>query len=144
MLLQLLQRFQASLKASIIISGAIALIIPLSLILMIALHSRGPFIIHWQLRHLRRLGVTASNMADQCDPKYNIPEGAQSGGPIRIKAIYIRPIKSCGHIEVHRALLTKSGFMYDRCFAFAMETGTDANVGMGWRFISQRTNEFQK
>ncbi|KAL5366228.1 hypothetical protein BJX96DRAFT_169762 [Aspergillus floccosus] len=76
-------------------------------------------------------------MADQYDPKYDIPENTVPGGPIRIKAIYIHPVKSCGPIEVHRALLTKIGFLYDRCFAFATEV-PDA-TGPKWRFISQRT-----
>ncbi|KAH8656767.1 hypothetical protein BGZ61DRAFT_510776 [Ilyonectria robusta] len=140
MLLHLLQWFQATLKASTIISGAIALIIPLCIALAVVISTGGVFIAPRHLRHLRRLGVSASNMADQYDPKFDIPEGTTSGGPIRIKAMYIHPIKSCGPIEVNRALLTKSGFMYDRCFAFATEIiKTDTDAGTGWRFISQRT-----
>ncbi|EAU33815.1 predicted protein [Aspergillus terreus NIH2624] len=76
-------------------------------------------------------------MTDQYDPKYNIPEDTVPDGPIRVKAIYIHPVKSCGPVEMHRALLTKTGFLYDRCFAFATEI-TDA-TGSKWRFISQRT-----
>ncbi|KAJ5676726.1 uncharacterized protein N7477_002359 [Penicillium maclennaniae] len=79
-------------------------------------------------------------MADQYNPKYAAPEDTALDGPARIKAIYLHPIKSCGSIEVNRALLTKSGFMYDRCFALASELVTsDADAGSQWRFISQRT-----
>ncbi|KAB2569667.1 hypothetical protein DBV05_g11671, partial [Lasiodiplodia theobromae] len=69
-------------------------------------------------------------MADQYDP--------QSDSSIRIKAIYIHPVKSCGPIELDRALLTKAGFMYDRCFAIATESAR-VDAGLEWRFISQRT-----
>ncbi|KAJ5126744.1 hypothetical protein N7448_007523 [Penicillium atrosanguineum] len=79
-------------------------------------------------------------MADQYDPKFADPEGTALDGPARIKAMYLHPIKSCGSIEVNRALLTKAGFMYDRCFALASEIGTeDADTAPQWRFISQRT-----
>jgi len=87
------------------------------------------------LRHLRKLGLSTnnSNMKDQYNSKYAIPEETANNGPIRIKSIYIHPVKSCGPIELNRALLTKTGFMYDRCFAVAAETDGK------WRFISQRT-----
>ncbi|KAF7588931.1 hypothetical protein BBP40_005009 [Aspergillus hancockii] len=79
-------------------------------------------------------------MADQYDPKFDAPEGTTSNGPARVKAIYIHPVKSCAPVEVNRALLTKTGFMYDRCFAFATEAvRKDTLEGSKWRFISQRT-----
>ncbi|KAM0426341.1 hypothetical protein ACHAPT_008382 [Fusarium lateritium] len=95
---------------------------------------------HRKLRHLHRLGVSSSNMTDQTDPKFDVPEGTATDAPIRIKAIFIHPVKSCGPIELERALLTKTGFMYDRCFAIATEVArTDTEGGSVWRFISQRT-----
>lgn len=79
-------------------------------------------------------------MADQYDPKFGLPLGTTVDGPPRIKAIYLHPVKSCGPVEVNRALLTKAGFMFDRCFALATKTinGEDAAASQ-WRFISQRT-----
>lgn len=82
------------------------------------------------LKYLHKVGVTTSNMTDQYDP--------QSDTSIRIKALYIHPVKSCGPIEMDRALLTKAGFMYDRCFAIATESAR-LDAGLEWRFISQRT-----
>lgn len=87
-------------------------------------------------------------MADQHDPKYDAPEDTKPGpgpGPVRIKAMYIHPVKSCAPVELERALLTKTGFMYDRCLSFAAETiikdSTEAASDSlsEWRFISQRT-----
>ncbi|KAF4458298.1 molybdopterin cofactor sulfurase [Fusarium albosuccineum] len=93
-----------------------------------------------KLRNLQRIGVSSSNMTDQTDPKFDMPEGSAGDGPIRIKAIFIHPVKSCAPIELDRARLTKTGFMYDRCFAIATEvTRPDTNEGSIWRFISQRT-----
>ncbi|GLI76256.1 hypothetical protein PoHVEF18_004527 [Penicillium ochrochloron] len=79
-------------------------------------------------------------MADQYDPKFGLSPGTTADGSPRIKAIYLHPVKSCGPVEVDRALLTKTGFMYDRCFALATKTinGDDAAVSK-WRFMSQRT-----
>lgn len=93
-----------------------------------------------RLRNLRRLGIAASNMADQTDPKFDIPEASSVDAPIRVKALFIHPVKSCGPIELDRAVLTKTGFMYDRCFAIATEVArADIEGGSIWRFISQRT-----
>jgi uncharacterized protein YcbX len=79
-------------------------------------------------------------MADQYDPKFGLPSGAAVHKPPRIKAIYLHPVKSCGPVEVNRALLTKTGLMYDRCFAFATKTiNSDDTAASKWRFISQRT-----
>ncbi|KAJ4308070.1 hypothetical protein N0V84_012315 [Fusarium piperis] len=79
-------------------------------------------------------------MADQTNPKFGVPEGTSTDAPIRIKAIFIHPVKSCGPIELDRAVLTKTGFMYDRCFAIATEVARpDTEEGSIWRFISQRT-----
>ncbi|OKO98249.1 hypothetical protein PENSUB_9347 [Penicillium subrubescens] len=79
-------------------------------------------------------------MADQYDPKFSQSLGTTVNGSPRIKAIYLHPVKSCGPVEVDRALLTKTGFMYDRCFALATKTVTgDDAAASKWRFISQRT-----
>jgi uncharacterized protein YcbX len=79
------------------------------------------------------LSAVHSNLADETDDKYDTPEDVTSG-PIRVKALCIHPIKSCRPIELQRAILTKTGFAYDRCFTFVV--GKNAE---DWRFISQRT-----
>lgn len=120
--------------------GAIALILLLSILLALVIQSGNIHTTHRRLRHLQRLGLTTSNMADQYNPKFGLPPGTAVEGLARIKAIYLHPIKSCGPIEVDRALLTKTGFMYDRCFAFATETANNDNAAASkLRFISQRT-----
>ena len=93
-----------------------------------------------QLRNLRRQGVESSNMQDQSDSQYDLPAGASSKAPIRIKAIFIHPIKSCAPVELNRTQLLKSGFFLDRFFALATEVNRPASEGGPiWRFISQRT-----
>lgn len=140
MLLQLLQCLPGILKALISIHGAMALMLPLSLALAVVIRTGNNFKTRRELKHLRKIGVSTSNMADQYDPQYDAPEGVEIDTPIRIKALYIHPIKSCGAIEVNRALLTKTGFMYDRCFAIATEGPKKGDeAGLEWRFISQRT-----
>lgn len=100
--------------------------------------------IAWPLTGLRQLGThKRSNLVDQYDTRYaddNDDDNKTDQRRMRIKALYIHPIKSCRRIELDRALLTKSGFAYDRCFAFAAEEqhmGPDGKPG--WRMISQRT-----
>lgn len=142
MLLQLLQSLQGTLDPSTIIYGTTALVLLLSLVLTYIIQTGNISTTRRALKHLRKVGLssTTSNMADQYDPKYDALEdtAARNDEPIRIKSIYIHPVKSCGPVEVNRALLTKSGFMYDRCFSLATENEkTDA--GSKWRFISQRT-----
>ncbi|KAF5608456.1 uncharacterized protein FSUBG_4674 [Fusarium subglutinans] len=93
-----------------------------------------------ELRNLRRQGVSSSNMHDQTHSKYDLPESSESSGPIRVKAIFVHPIKSCAPVELHRAQLLKSGFVWDRCFALATEVNrAESEGGPIWRFISQRT-----
>jgi uncharacterized protein YcbX len=77
---------------------------------------------------------TGSNLDDETDRKYDKAEDDPTPGSIRVKALCIHPIKSCRPIEVKRALLTKTGFAYDRCFSFAIEKTPGE-----WRFLSQRT-----
>ncbi|KAF4340520.1 molybdopterin cofactor [Fusarium beomiforme] len=93
-----------------------------------------------ELRNLQREGVSSSNMSDQTDPKYDLSTNAATDGPIRIKAIFVHPIKSCAPVELNRAQLIKSGFVWDRCFALATEVNrAESEGGPIWRFISQRT-----
>ncbi|KAM0557983.1 hypothetical protein ACHAPJ_005148 [Fusarium lateritium] len=93
-----------------------------------------------ELRELQQEGISSSNMEDQTDPKYDVPEGTTSNGPIRVKALFIHPIKSCAPVELDRALLQKTGFAWDRSFALATEvTRPESEGGPIWRFISQRT-----
>lgn len=140
MLLRVLQELRGALDASTVIRGALALLLPLPLAFAVVIQNGNSHATRRKLRHLRNLGLSTSNMGDQYDTSFNIPEDATADGPVRIKAIYIHPIKSCGPVEVNRALLTKTGFMYDRSFALATETDeTDADGSAKWRFISQRT-----
>ncbi|KAF4958871.1 hypothetical protein FGADI_2073 [Fusarium gaditjirri] len=93
-----------------------------------------------ELRNLRREGVSSSNMSDQSDLRYDLPENSESSSPIRVKAIFVHPIKSCAPVELNRAQLVKSGFVWDRCFALATEVNrAESEGGPIWRFISQRT-----
>ncbi|KJZ79255.1 hypothetical protein HIM_01406 [Hirsutella minnesotensis 3608] len=96
-----------------------------------------------KLRHLKRLGLPAAhgNMSDQYHDQYAVPEASQTKQRLYVKALYIHPIKSCAPIEVSRAVLTKSGLLYDRYFAVAVKDAPkgDADSTPQWRFISQRT-----
>lgn len=88
-----------------------------------------------KLLHLRDVvNDTGSNLDDETDRKYDKAEDDSAPGSVRIKALCIHPIKSCRPIEVKRALLTKTGFAYDRCFSLAIE-----KTPGDWRFLSQRT-----
>lgn len=134
MLLQLVQSLQGLNAATVLYFGITAALL-LSLGFAAIVQNGNTSKTRRSLRNLRRFGLSTgnSNMTDQYSPKYAIPEDIPTNGPIRIKSIYIHPVKSCGPIELNRALLTKTGFMYDRCFAVAAETDGK------WRFISQRT-----
>ncbi|CRL26225.1 Molybdenum cofactor sulfurase, C-terminal [Penicillium camemberti] len=140
MLLQFVQYLQPILRDSMVFYGAIPLTLLLGLALAVVTRSGNTYTTNRELRHLQRLGLTTSNMADQFDPKFSAPNGTPIDGPARIKAIYLHPIKSCGPVEVNSALLTKTGFMHDRCFAFATELvkGDTVEASKG-KFISQRT-----
>ena len=88
-----------------------------------------------KLPHLSNAAVdVGSNLHDETSSRYDKAEDDSKPDTVRIKALCIHPIKSCAPIEVKRALLTKTGFAYDRCFSFA----TEKTPG-DWRFISQRT-----
>ena len=91
-----------------------------------------------KLRNLQKVGLTTSNMIDQYHPKFDHPAGTKVDGLPRIKSIYLHPVKSCGPIEVDRALLTKTGFLFDRCFVLATGPLKEDSTEK-WRFISQRT-----
>ena len=85
--------------------------------------------------HLREVANdTESNLDDETDRRYDKAEDDSTPDLVRIKALCIHPIKSCRPIEVKRALLTKTGFAYDRCFSLAIE-----KTPGDWRFLSQRT-----
>ncbi|KAG8408451.1 hypothetical protein J3458_019486 [Metarhizium acridum] len=145
MLLDILQNLRAVLTPSAIFRGLAVLLVLLSSAAAGVLCTGRNHAVRRELRQLRRVGVSPdqSNMRDQYDAQYDLPPGGSTSRPIRIKAIYIHPVKSFAPIEVDRALLTKSGFMYDRCFAIAAEAvEPDLDTGARkrfWRFISQRT-----
>ncbi|KAJ3499576.1 hypothetical protein NLG97_g214 [Lecanicillium saksenae] len=93
-----------------------------------------------QLRNLRRVQPSRRNMLDQYDARYAAPEGTSVTGPARIKAIFIHPVKSCGPVEVDKAVVTKAGLQYDRCFSFAVDGDSKkSDDAPTLQFISQRT-----
>ncbi|KAM5341574.1 hypothetical protein ACJ41O_014605 [Fusarium nematophilum] len=140
-----LEQWLQSLKASPATYSAIGftILVTVHVILAIAVwtgNSSGP---RSELKQLRRLGISHSNMADQNDPKFDITEDAPANGPVRVKALFIHPVKSCAPIELDRAQLIKTGFMHDRSFAIAAETPQTDERGVPiWRFISQRTKPY--
>ncbi|CAG8298006.1 unnamed protein product [Penicillium salamii] len=138
MLIQLLQSFHISLGD--VLHVAIIIIFLLGIGFAIAVQFGNSYQTHRRLRNLQNVGSVTSKMADQYNPEFGLPPSAGMGGPVRIKSLYLHPVKSCGPIEVDRALLTKTGFMYDRCFALATENyDQDTVAASTWRFISQRT-----
>ncbi|KAF4978530.1 hypothetical protein FZEAL_5102 [Fusarium zealandicum] len=140
---QLAQWLQDSVKASPYTYSAAALtfLLGVHVVFAILIWTDNNAGVRSELKHLQRLGASSSNMTDQNDPRFDIPEDAASDGPIRIKALFIHPVKSCAPIELDRAQLTKTGFKYDRSFALATEVArtADSPAGVTWRFISQRT-----
>ncbi|KAJ4129892.1 hypothetical protein NW768_006862 [Fusarium equiseti] len=119
---------------------ALAIAILLGTPMLIALYLQNGIRPPRELRNLRRQGVEKSNMRDQTDPQYELPAGASNSDTIRIKAIFIHPIKSCAPVELDRAQLLKSGLFLDRFFALATEVNRPQSEGGPiWRFISQRT-----
>jgi hypothetical protein len=140
MLLQYVHSCYATLNAAVVLYGFVIVSLLLGLLVATVAYSGKNAAIRRKLKQLKRLGIHQSNMADQYDPKYESPEGTALDGLPRVKAIYIHPVKSCGPVEVNRALLTKAGLMYDRSFALATEVPqADAPAALEWRFISQRT-----
>lgn len=140
MLIQLVKSLWGFLGDSRVLYGAAAIMLLLSIALAIVAQSGNISTTRRKLKHLQRVGLTASNMADQYNPKYGLSSDTEAEGLPRIKAIYLHPVKSCGPIEVDRALLTKTGFLYDRCFALATGPLDEKSSSTEkWRFISQRT-----
>ncbi|KAJ0159028.1 hypothetical protein CTA2_10453 [Colletotrichum tanaceti] len=116
MLLQILQALRG-LEASAIALTVITPVLLMSLGLALIVYHGDAASTRRKLRNLRNITVRKSNM----------------------ESIYLHPIKSCGFVEVSRALLTKTGFLYDRCFALAAEAADPDTGVVSWKFISQRT-----
>jgi uncharacterized protein YcbX len=111
------------------------IIVPFALVALLLGVLRQYLLSKKKLKHLQNVVInTGSNLYDETDIRYDKPANDSSPSSVRIKALCIHPIKSCRPIEVRRALLTKTGFAYDRHFSFA----TEKTPG-DWRFISQRT-----
>ena len=136
MLVDLLRGPLSSLTLYAVIHRISNLLLRLLVFLVVARAARNVYVVRRRPRHLQHYGHLKSNLDDQYDPKYDKAESDSASDPIVIKALYIHPIKSCAPIEVKRALLTKIGFSYDRCFALAVDSDKDDNH---WQFISQRT-----
>lgn len=134
MLLQLFNSLLGALTSQLMVYLA-ATVTYMAVISIMGIHMSGDgFRTRRQTANLVQVGLTRSNMKDQYDSKYALPEGMSSESLTRIKAIFIHPVKSCGPIEVGSAILTKTGFQNDRAFAFAVDSGPDR-----LQFISQRT-----
>jgi uncharacterized protein YcbX len=111
------------------------IVVPIALFALLLGGLRQYLLSSKKLKHLQNVEIKAeSNLHDETDTGYDKAEDDATPGSVRIKALCIHPIKSCRPIEVKRALLTKTGFAYDRYFSFA----TEKTPG-DWRFISQRT-----
>ena len=140
MLIPLLQSLQTSLQGPLVRGCIMILIFLLTIFIMVTIYYGNVHKTRRRLKHLQKLGTITSNMADQYDPSFGLASETEVDGPARIKAIYIHPVKSCAPVEVDRALLTKSGFLYDRCFALATKPTKKSDAAEArWRFISQRT-----
>lgn len=139
MLIHLVHLLQRSLNGPLIMWATTIFILLLSILVTVVVQAGNAHITRRRLKHLQRLGTTTSNVADQYHPRFTLPSGTAIDGPARIQALFLHPIKSCGPVEVDRALLTKTGFMYDRLFAFATKTISNRAAPSKWRFISQRT-----
>lgn len=140
MLRQIVEQIQGQLSGQTIGFAIAALAWLVTFGSFTALRASNGFQTRSKLNNLRRLGIPKSNMDDQYDAKYAAPEGSKTQGPVSIKAIFIHPVKSCGPVELDRAILTKSGFLYDRVFAFATNaTPGGPSDAPPLQFISQRT-----
>jgi len=91
-----------------------------------------------------KLGIKGrSNLHDQYSKKFD--KGATDTNAWKVKALFIYPIKSCAGLELDTADVIRSGFRYDRQFAFAQKVTPipkpDGKIeGDGWKFITQRTH----
>ncbi|OAA41981.1 MOSC, beta barrel [Beauveria brongniartii RCEF 3172] len=140
MLLYAIQQARAALTADDNVYVILALILSLVAITVGLLWTAPGFTTRRQLRNLRRVKPSKRNMDDQHDAKYAAPEGSPTQGPVRIKAIFIHPVKSCGPVELDRAVVTKAGLLHDRCFSFAVDSDEKRSDDAGTlQFISQRT-----
>lgn len=140
MLLYVIQHAQAALTATNMAYATTALTLSLATITLGLLWTAPRFMTWRQLRKLRRVKPSRKNMDDQYDAKYAASEASSPDGPIRIKAIFIHPVKSCGPVEVDRAVVTKAGLQYDRCFSFAVDSDEKkSDDARTLQFISQRT-----
>ncbi|OAA72592.1 MOSC, beta barrel [Cordyceps fumosorosea ARSEF 2679] len=141
MLLHVIQKVRTVLTAGNSAYTVAALVLSLASIIVGLLWTTPSFKTWRQLRNLRRVKPKKKNMKDQYDDKYAIPEGTPTDGPVTIKAIFIHPIKSCAPVEVDKAVVTKAGLLYDRCFAFAVdaEDKKSDEKKSTLQFISQRT-----
>ncbi|ATY61785.1 molybdopterin cofactor [Cordyceps militaris] len=141
MLVYVLQRARTALTADSIAYAALALVLSLASLIVGLLWTAPGFTTRRQLRHLRRVTASKKNMQDQYDEKYAASEGTPTTGPVRIKAIFIHPIKSCGPVELDRAVVTKAGLLHDRCFSFAVDAADEkrSDDTRTLHFISQRT-----
>ncbi|TQV98920.1 hypothetical protein V2A60_007383 [Cordyceps javanica] len=140
MLLYALQKAGAALTAENSAYAIFALILSSASVVLGLLWTAPGSTTRRQLRNLQRVKPSKRNMDDQYDGKYAIPEGSSTDGPVRIKAIFIHPVKSCGPVELDRAVVTKAGLLYDRCFSFAVDSDDKrSDDACKLQFISQRT-----
>lgn len=65
----------------------------------------------------KKLGIQGlSNLHDEEDAQFSAPS---ADSKVRIKALFVHPIKSCAPIEVDSAELASTGLIWDRQFCFA-------------------------
>lgn len=89
----------------------------------------------------------SSNVDDEHDEKYG-PGGRESTDQnLRVKSLWIFPVKSCKGIELQRGTVINTGLKYDRQFAFAQlhspfpvsaSDPKSKKADHQWKFITQR------
>ena len=96
----------------------------------------------------------SSNMIDEYDSKYTkpgSPENESSTERLKVKALFIHPIKSCAAVELKTADVEAAGFTWDRKFAFAelltpqtRLDATGADKRPKWTFRTQRSPGYER
>lgn len=90
-----------------------------------------------------------SDLKDEHHKRYSKGSYTQekdSTNQIRVKSLWIYPVKSCRGVELKQSNVVITGMQYDRMFSFAQYiggfpvscTGADSEKKAGWRFITQR------
>lgn len=90
----------------------------------------------------RKLGLMGqSNLADEHDARYLGVTEDYCATALKVKSLWIYPVKSCKGIELQKGTVLGTGMEYDRRFSFARYIQTSKSgepEHWQWRFITQR------